>query len=70
MSYIYIHKIHTITNASNRFKVEKDASITIRVPKQTKKKLQTLAEKNKREFSDFVRRVLVEIADEKIKINL
>ncbi|MEO8087033.1 MAG: ribbon-helix-helix protein, CopG family [Bacteroidota bacterium] len=50
--------------------MEKDSSITVRVSEKTKKKLRKMAEENRREFSDFIRLILTDIADEKIKINL
>lgn len=48
--------------------MEKDASITIRVSDKTKKKLKKLAEENRREFSDFLRLVLTDISENKIKV--
>jgi antitoxin component of RelBE/YafQ-DinJ toxin-antitoxin module len=45
----------------------KTASITIRIDEKTKEKLMKLAKENRREFSDFVRLVLVDVAEKKIK---
>jgi predicted transcriptional regulator len=50
--------------------MEKNASITIRVSEKTKRELKKLAQENKRDFSDYVRRALTEIADKKIKITI
>ena len=50
--------------------MEKDSSITIRVSEKTKKKLNKMAVDNRREFSDFVRLILTDVADEKIKITI
>lgn len=66
-AYFYVIKLRIKTNT---FKMEKDASITVRVSEKTKKKLRKMAEENRREFSDFIRLLLTDIADEKIKITL
>lgn len=50
--------------------MEKDSSITVRVSDKTKKKLKKIAEENRREFSDFLRLILTDIADGKIKTTL
>ena len=67
MPYLYLTKIRIKTN---NYKMEKDASITVRVSEKTKKKLKKMADENRREFSDFIRLLLTDVADEKIKINL
>ena len=48
--------------------MNKNTSITIRVDEKTKDKLQKLADDKRRTLSDFLRLVLVDIADKKIKI--
>ena len=50
--------------------IEKNDVVSVRVDSKTKNKLAKMAIEHKREFSDFVRLVLTEIADGKIKINL
>lgn len=46
----------------------KDQSIIVRVDEETKKKLAKLAEHSKRGLSDFVRLVLMEAIEKKVKI--
>lgn len=46
----------------------KDQSIIVRVDEETKKKLSKLAEHSKRGLSDFVRLVLMEAIEKKVKI--
>ena len=50
--------------------IDKNDVITVRVNAKVKEKLLKLAIDNRREFSDFVRLVLTDIAEGKIKITL
>ncbi len=49
---------------------EKNDVISVRVDTKTKNKLYKLAVENRREFSDFIRLVLTDVADGKVKIPL
>jgi|GEM_PF-5224393 len=48
----------------------KDAVISIRLDEKIKNKLIKIAEDNRREFSDFLRLLLTDVADKKIKVKL
>ena len=48
----------------------KDETIAIRVEKKVKESLMKLAKENRRELSDYLRLILTDIANKKIKADL
>jgi antitoxin component of RelBE/YafQ-DinJ toxin-antitoxin module len=50
--------------------IEKDDVISVRIDAKVKSKLTKLSSEYRREFSDFIRLILIDVAEGKIKINL
>lgn len=48
----------------------KDETIALRVEKKVKENLMKLAKENRRELSDYLRLILTDIANKKIKVDL
>jgi hypothetical protein len=66
MYYICIH--YNLITTTYKIINMRDETITVRVEKKTKDQLMKIAKELRRDFSDYIRLVLTDAAEKKVKV--